>query len=93
MNPMCEIRALPTETKVESGMSQRKSGASVNLCDSEKRFRWTVSAKALIAAEWVCAEETVHPLTCSGRVLLTVSVSSYESFHSISGGCDFSALS
>ena len=29
-------RALPTETKVERGTSQSKSGTSVNLCDSGK---------------------------------------------------------
>jgi len=30
------LRALPTETKVESGMSQSKSGASINLRNSRK---------------------------------------------------------
>jgi len=30
----CPQRALPTETKVESGMSQSKSGTSVNLSNS-----------------------------------------------------------
>ena len=54
-------RALITETKVESGTSESKSGTSVNLSDSGERERHRaglVPEKALIQFRWLFELDT-----------------------------------
>ena len=46
------FRALPTETKVEGGTSQSKSGTSVTLSNSGESFKWSFSAKAVLAGRY-----------------------------------------